>query len=175
MNLKCAWQNCEEEGEFPAPTDPRDLSKRQHFCKLHIREFNKKWNGLDGFNATELDAIQLGNATWDRPTWPMGTNHMNQPDTLAFDSAEDLYDFFKQRKTKKAPHSKPAASELPADVTESCIIFNLKVPPSKSDLKKIYLTLIKRHHPDVNHSTAQAEDYVKRINVAYQILRDFIR
>ena len=176
MTTKCAWPNCSEEGEFPAPIDPRDLSKRQKFCKKHIKEFNKKWNGLDGFNADELESIQFGDATWNRPTWPLGTNPFAQAETITFESADDLYDFFKQRTSEPKTKEKQAqtSQELPADVAESCIIFDLKSPPTKPDLKKIYLKLVKRHHPDVNNSNAKAEDYVKRINVAYQILKNFI-
>lgn len=172
----CAWPDCPNEGKFPAPRNPRDLRQRQFFCEAHIKEFNKRWNGLDGFSESEIYQMQDGAATWSRPTWNMGLNgggptgaHVEHP----FASADDLFGFFKSRVAReKAGETLPSTAHLPADVKESCAIFGIEQPLEALVLKKRYLTLVKQHHPDVNKSDAAA-DLTKRINVAFRILTDY--
>jgi hypothetical protein len=169
---KCDYPGCKLEGEFPAPKDPRDLTERQHFCQAHIKEFNKRWNGLTGFDQEEIFSLQHGAATWNRPTWKMGVN--GSPDySKAFQTADDLYRFFKQRRVDEAKVIQtPASQDIPPDVLEACRIFAVTEPVGGKRLKQRYLDLVKKHHPDVNQEETAAET-IKKINVAYRILEDF--
>lgn len=175
--ITCAQRGCTEEGSFPAPRDPRDLKSRQYFCKEHIKEFNKRWNGLEGFSTNEIYTMQDYVGTWDKPTWKMGLN--SQSDTSArfqFDTADDLFNFFNARRTESA---KTGASDerdmtLPPDVHEACAIFSIEPPFNNQKLKRTYLNLVKKHHPDVNQNSEEAEATLKKINVAYQILSDYL-
>lgn len=171
MTNCCAWPDCKEEGTFPAPRSPRDIDGRQYFCQPHIKEFNKRWNGLDGFSMDEIFDMQHGGATWNRPTAPMGINSTSyNAATSTFNSAEDLYKFFKQRQVNGADVSeKPEA--LPEDVQEACAIFALKAPTGAKNLKTKYLELVKKNHPDV--APDASPDVIKRINVAYKILQEY--
>lgn len=174
---KCAHPLCHKEGTFPAPRDPRHIDARQYFCKEHIKEFNKNWNGLHGMTEDEIFAMQQ-KATWDRPTWKMGT----QSDSFIksqfeFKNAEELHRFFVNRQhesfKRKSEHTENIKNTLPADVIEACSIFEIEWPESLENIKKKYLSLIKKHHPDVNKSSKEAEENVKKINVAFQILKNY--
>lgn len=170
----CAHPGCDQEGTFGAPCDPHNLNKRQFFCQAHIKEFNKRWNGLNGFSEDEIFSMQHGAATWNRPTWKMGVGEATDKSTFQFETAEDLFQFFKQRRVQDARIDTSTAPEvLPADVQEACSIFDLKSPIAGRNLKQKYLQLVKKHHPDVNADRHQAEDAIKRINVAYKILADY--
>lgn len=177
MSHKCAWPECTAEGTFSAPKDPRNLGSRQYFCQAHIKEFNKRWNGLDGFNPDEIYRLQHGAATWNRPTWGMGVSGAKvEQQATPFATAQDLFEFFTQRvsttgKTRTNEAEVPNTL-LPPDVKEACVIFNIETPLPSSTLKKKYHTLVKQHHPDVNKADT-AEEQLKRINVAYKILTDF--
>lgn len=174
----CAWPGCNEEGLFPAPKNPRNLSERQYFCAAHIKEFNKKWDGMSGFSEDEIYSLQDGSAKWNRPAWNMGlagqgpgvnTSQTTDP----FANSDDLYGFFKSRIAReKSGESLPSTRHLPADVKESCAIFSIEQPLEQEVLKKRYLSLVKQHHPDVNKS-ASAPEQIKRINVAYRILSEY--
>jgi hypothetical protein len=174
----CAWPNCGEEATFPAPKNPRDLSQRQYFCAAHIKEFNRKWDGMNGFTESEIYSLQDGSAKWQRPAWSMGLEgqgpnagriFVDDP----FADAEDLFGFFKSRLAReKNGESLPSTRHLPADVKESCAIFSIEQPLEPETLKKRYLSLVKQHHPDVNKSIG-APEQIKRINVAYRILSDY--
>lgn len=173
MKQPCAWPNCTEEGTFSAPRNPRNLSDRQYFCQPHIKEFNKRWNGLTGFSEDEIYGMQDSQGTWNRPTWSMG---LGQKPTGArtdkvFANSEDLYGFFKNRLAEESVKL-PTSKNLPPDVKEACAIFSIEQPLEEMMLKKRYLNLVKQHHPDVNKSP-DAPEHIKRINVAYRILADF--
>lgn len=174
----CAHPECAEPGEFSAPKNPRNLRERQFFCKKHIVEFNKRWNGLEGFSSDEIFTMQDGAATWNRPTWAMGVNsHSAQAAQFQFNSADDLYNFFSARKkaeTAKTDTKETTGASLPPDVREACAIFSLTPPFSAQLLKRTYLNLVKQHHPDIHKNNPEAEEMVKKINVAHQILADYV-
>ncbi|MCP5405444.1 MAG: DnaJ domain-containing protein [Pseudomonadaceae bacterium] len=173
MTHTCAWPDCSLEGSFPAPKDPRDLRLRQYFCQTHIREFNKRWNGLEGFHPDDIFKMQNVGPSWDKPTWTVGVSPTSEAAKSApFANADDLFDFFQQRIKQKASPSAAAPLVLPPDVKEALVIFNIEQPLPAAPLKKHYLALVKQHHPDVNKS-ATAEEHLKRINVAYKILADY--
>jgi hypothetical protein len=176
MTQKCTQDGCKEEGTFPAPRDPRNIGERQYFCAEHIKEFNKKWNGLDGFNEDEIFSMQQ-TATWNRPTWKAGVNGDSPAgEGLRFKTTEELYHFFKARHMEQKNYSaaQKKAQPIPPDVHEACVIFAIDAPTlSLVKLKQQYIALVKQHHPDVNRGSKTAEDMVKRINVAYHILRDY--
>lgn len=177
MTNQCTHTGCKEEGTFPAPRDPRNIGERQYFCEAHIKEFNKKWNGLDGFNEDEIFSMQQS-STWDRPTWKAGVNGDSQSgQQMRFKTTQELYEFFKQRHMQQ--HKKATAQNnaktIPPDVHEACIIFAIDSPLiTLSKLKQRYIALVKQHHPDVNKGSKTAEEMVKRINVAYHILQDYV-
>jgi len=178
MTNICAHPDCNKKADFPAPKNPRDIGARQYFCQQHIAEFNKKWNGLDGFTEDDIYAMQ-NSATWDRPTWKFGTQSDSaKASTFEFARAEDLFSFFRNRQMKEAAKGKKSSysanNDLPPDVNEACIIFSVQPPYTAPQLKKRYLSLMKKHHPDVNNGSAKAEEMVKKINVSHQILMDYI-
>ena len=168
MNI-CAHPECNEEGNFPAPKDTSNLREWQYFCQQHIKEFNRQWDGLEGMSQADIYAMEIG-ATWDRPTWKLGTsNHHKTTFDENFANADELFNFFKQRQTEDNPHR-----TVPADVKEACVILSLELPSNQDELKRKYIALMKKHHPDKNQGDEQAQDFAKKINVAYQILSEWI-
>jgi hypothetical protein len=167
----CCWPECSAEGTFPAPKNPRDLAQRQYFCAQHIKEFNKRWNGLEGFTEGEIYTLQEPTASWQRPTWDDGLRGRSSQQT--FKSAQDLYGFFNSRLARELNGEAPRTQrKLPADVQAACRIFSIEQPLAESQLKPRYLRLAKQYHPDVNKA-ADAAEMTKRINVAYKILLDY--
>lgn len=180
----CNWPNCAEEGLFKAPKNPRDLREKQYFCTAHIKEFNKRWNGLDGFSEDEIYGLQEPTAVWQRPSWsaetpakeappPKATQARMKGKTTFFNSADDLFGFFNSRMARELNGERaPTRKALPADVKAACTLFSIENPLEDMLLKRRYLNLVKQNHPDVNKSPTAAEA-IKRINVAYKILCDY--
>lgn len=179
---KCAWPDCQEEGTFAAPKSAKDIYDRQYFCANHIKEFNKHWNGLDGMSQDDIFSMQT-KATWERPTQRFGIHGVSaKTANFTFESAEDLFKFFKQRQKeetiKKAYgfyQETKEEDDLSPDVKEACSILGVDLPLEFTALKKKYLSLMKKHHPDLNKGSKQQEDHVKKINVAFQIIQDYIK
>jgi curved DNA-binding protein CbpA len=48
---------------------------------------------------------------------------------------------------------------------------DIEPPFDREQLRSRYLTLVKKHHPDVNQGDPLAEDRLKDINEAYKILQ----
>jgi hypothetical protein len=173
MNFRCCWPACEEEGTFPAPVDPRNLQRKQHFCAAHIKEFNKRWNGLEGFTEGEIYTLQEPTSSWQRPAW--GQTLQGQPGAKekVFANAADLHGFFNSRLARELNgEARTPTRKLPADVQAACRIFSIEFPLAETQLKPRYLSLAKQYHPDINKA-ADAAEMTKRINVAYKILLDY--
>ena len=85
---KCAHPGCEREGTFPAPRSTKNIYDRQYFCEEHIKEFNKKWDGLKGMTDEDILSMQT-KATWERPTSPFGIHsESNKAATFQFQSSD---------------------------------------------------------------------------------------
>ncbi|MFT7434173.1 MAG: hypothetical protein ACI9TY_001821 [Alphaproteobacteria bacterium] len=183
MNL-CAWPDCKEEGTFAAPKNTQDIYDRQYFCQAHIKDFNKRWNGLEGMSDDDIFSMQT-KSTWNRPTKKFGIHGVSaQAAHFEFADAEDLFQFFKQRQKEESikkqygfeEHTQEANDiALPADVAEACSIFSVEIPIETGKLKKKYLSLMKKHHPDFNKGAKKNEEHVKKINVAFQIIKEYIK
>jgi DnaJ-domain-containing protein 1 len=168
----CAHPDCSDEGLYPAPRDPRNLSARQYYCLRHIKEINAKWNGLSGLSEEEIVALQHGAATWNRPTKPFGLNSTSfRAATFDPDKAKDYYNLFTRIARDSAIPSGPA---LPPDVQQACAVFTLSPPLTPEKVKERYRHLAKKYHPDVNRGDTKAEDRIKQINGAYQVLLRYL-
>jgi len=47
----------------------------------------------------------------------------------------------------------------------------LSYPFSQDDLRRCYRNLVKKYHPDANGGSPEAEEKIKRINEAYEVLK----
>ena len=117
-------------------------------------------------------------STWDRPTWKFGTQSESLKKSQAiFNDADALFRFFMNRQrediAKGRENSINNSKTLPPDVQEACVIFNVDPPFNRKKLKTKYLSLMKKHHPDRNKGRKSAEEHMKKINVAYQILQEY--
>lgn len=54
-------------------------------------------------------------------------------------------------------------------------ILQVAIDASPEDIKKSYVKLVKQYHPDVNPGDAAAEETLKRINEAYDVLKDLAK
>jgi hypothetical protein len=175
---RCAWKGCDKHGAFPAPKD-RQLVERYMFCLDHVRAYNAQWDFHKGLSSAEIEAELRGPATWDRPTWKMGTLggwgnrrapwsgkfRTDDPFDLGADTAFDP-------KTRR--HADPEGARPPgvkSAEAQALKLLGLSLPLTLEELRRRYKALVKKHHPDANGGSSEAETRMKRINAAYQMLR----
>jgi DnaJ-domain-containing protein 1 len=172
----CAWKDCANAGEFRAPKD-RSLSSYVMLCLEHVRQYNAQWNFHAGLSTEEMELEIRSAATWDRPTWKLGSlganlraGRVHVQDPFGFTAGTEFDPRGKQQRQEKAdaanPHNAPAAAR-----SKALKIFDLTAPITLETLRKRYKALVKKHHPDANGGSPEAETRMKVINEAYQTLR----
>lgn len=159
----CDMPGCREAGEHKAPKD-RGLTDYYFFCTGHIAEYNAAWDFFDGMSQSDIEKHIRESMFGDRPTW-VYTANPNFEDVLR----EKVAGFrnFEDFKTKREP---PRREEATPE-REALEIMGLTAPVTFAKIKERYRTLMKAHHPDRNQGSKEAEEIVKRVNMAYTILK----
>lgn len=169
----CDMRGCRHMGEFRAPKD-RGLREYYCFCADHIKEYNAAWDFFDGMSQADIENSIRESMFGDRPTW-VYTSAPGWEDTLRA-RANGFRDFNEdpQPKRERERADGRRGGGLPADPTperEALEIMGLTPPVSYDKIKERYRTLMKAHHPDRNPGDLEAEEIVKRVNMAYTILK----
>ena len=71
----------------------------------------------------------------------------------------------------KAEPSATEAERAPPDLREPLATLGLSWPTTMDVVKSRYKELAKRHHPDANGGSRDAEERLKNINIAYARVR----
>lgn len=158
----CEMPGCKNPAEHRAPKD-RGLKDYYHFCFEHVQAYNKAWDFFEGMSQTDIEAHIRNSMFGDRPTW-IYTAAPDWEDTLR-DKARAYRDFDDEPK-KKEPKRETATPE-----TEALTIMGLQPPITFKAIKDRYRALMKQHHPDRNPGDKEAEEIVKKVNMAYTILK----
>lgn len=162
----CAHPDCLEEGRHPAPKSRDRLREYFWFCKLHAREYNAAWDYCRGLSQTDLDRMIRQDTVWGRPTWPLGLQRAAARGDFTIHDGSGLFGDAETGRDSPPETAAPEGSELWA-----MRALDLRPPLTLTGLKARYKELAKRLHPDVNGGDTQAEERLKRINLAYATLR----
>lgn len=160
----CEKDGCTCAGEFRAPKSPYLLHDYYWFCLDHVREYNKAWDYYRDMNTKEIEASRISDVTWNRPSWPIGGWHTLLDNARYLDGIDPVF------KT-----TTPRTPALPQELQKSLEILELAFPVTLKSLKTQYKKLAKRHHPDLNPGNKGAEELLKTINEAYQIVKKYLR
>ena len=168
----CEFPGCAAVGEFRAPKSRTELRQYRWFCLTHVREYNAKWDFYRGMNETQIEAQIRADQTWRRPTWrlgPRGDRRCGDP----FEDLLDPYDILTDADVRQSRGGRFAAqpNNLTPAEQQALSIMDLKWPQTLDSVKLRYKELAKRHHPDANGGSKEAEERLKLINRAYTTLR----
>jgi hypothetical protein len=155
----CEREGCGCPGDFRAPKSPYHLREYYWFCLDHVREYNKDWDFYRGMSIQEIEACRNSDMTWNRPSWPVGGWRALLENAQYLDGVDPFL---------KKSHPVPS---LPQEVQKSLGTLDLSLPLTIEALKTQYKKLAKRHHPDLNPGDKQAEERLKAVNHAYQIVK----
>lgn len=165
---KCDHPDCEKAGEYRAPKN-RNLDDYYWFCLEHVSEYNKSWNYYEGMSIEEIEAENKRDETWQAQTWKFGISLDKAFKAGKLDDPFEIYQKYMKGGTYKDT-SKHPTSPLSKKEQDALRIFNLSYPFTKEELRKKYKILVKKHHPDLNAGSKEAEEKFKTISVAYSIL-----
>jgi len=159
---RCDYPGCEEHGEYKAPKSRSSLNDYYWFCLEHVSAYNKSWNYYEGMSETEVELDRRSGVYGNRPTWHNTSRDINQDDML-----KRVFNMFGA--DDDSPHQRELQKNTPE--LKALLDLGLKPPVSFKDIKKRYRKLVKQYHPDVNQSDPIYEERIKKINVAYQLLK----
>jgi DnaJ-domain-containing protein 1 len=167
---RCEWPSCARTATHRAPKGRGRDGQYFGFCVEHVRDYNKTYNYFDGMNATDFARYQKEGITGHRPTWKLGIN--GQPPSgpaHAGNGIKDAFSFFAGTARTPGPVSK--AKPVGNAARKALDTLGLDAGVAGQDIKTRYKALVKRHHPDANGGTRDAEDRLVEIIKAYRYLR----
>ena len=162
----CDMPGCSAEGCHKAPKD-RSLSEYYVFCADHIGEYNRAWDFFSGMHPEEIENHILSSQYGDRPTWRYDPEAPLEE--MLYQTAWQSYHFTE----KKPQREKTSPPESPHNTPEfeALALMGLAPPVDLRLIKTRYKELAKKHHPDLRPDDPEAEELLKRINMAYTILK----
>lgn len=168
---RCAHPDCGETGRYKAPLSPRATRDFVWLCLDHVRAHNAAWDYFANMNADEIEAARRADSVWERPTWRLGSLGAWSSDA-EFHFDEGFGGFGKSGGDAGEALGKSASRPLSAEQRRAFAVLGLDRGASKQDVKARYKMLAKKLHPDANGSDPKAEEKLKRINQAYETLKN---
>ena len=169
----CEMPGCNAEACFKAPKH-RGLNEYHFFCLEHVQEYNKAWDFFSGMAEQEVEDHIINSNYGFRPTWRYDTD-ANSEEILR-SAAWKTYHFTDEEPPKGDAHKNAYfdganSFDKHSPEFEALAIMGLAPPVTLDEIKKHYKVLVKKHHPDLNKGCKKSEDLLKRVNMAYTILK----
>ncbi|MBE2191558.1 MAG: J domain-containing protein [Alphaproteobacteria bacterium] len=156
---------CQECGDFKAPKD-RALSEYYWFCLPHVQEYNKAWDFFSGMSPADIEHHINKSTVWDRPT----QRHDSMFNETLRQKAWQTYNFTDEEPPKSREYHNNTPSRNTPEL-EALALLGIEPPVTLEGIKTRYKILVKKYHPDHIGPDTQAEELLKKINMAFTILR----
>ena len=166
MENICEWDNCNEVGEFRAPSEKDNSKNFKWLCEEHIKLFNKNWNYFEGMSENEIAKFLKSDITWHRPTQEFGSSD-NFFSILWNNALSDKFNIFEKEKIFNNLNNR----KLTQKDKDAFNIMELEFTSDWESIQKKFKTLVKKFHPDKNSGNKQFEDKLKKITLAYSHLK----
>lgn len=171
----CEHEGCEDEGGYRAPKSRHHLESEvddwHWFCLIHIRDYNARWNYYANMSESEIERERRADMTWQRPSWPLGADKGTTYRAQSSASLQDPFDLFKSGFSSSHCEARPRFASQSAE-GKALLLLGLSSHFTQNELRKRYRELVKKHHPDANGGCLKAEETLKRINEAYEVLKN---
>lgn len=178
----CERPGCEAAGEHRAPKSRSALNEYYWFCVDHAREYNQSWDYFKGMSPGEVEAYQRAAVVGLRPTWKLGDRTAGPSPKLQFyfrgayvdpslvfndgPNANLGDDASKRNGKEDTPERKRSKLQMSALET-----LHLEPTATLQDVKTRFKELVKRYHPDANGGDRGAEERLRQVIKAYDVLR----
>ncbi|MFP3921724.1 MAG: J domain-containing protein [Dichotomicrobium sp.] len=176
----CEWPGCTRPGPHRAPMGRGREGQYFHYCKEHVRLYNKQYNYFRGMSDEEIASFQQSAVTGHRPTWNVGSGanarhgfNRRQHDWRAFAYAFDTSDpfgLFEEDGAGVGPASERERRLHNAE-RKSLRVLGLDDEASASDIRTQFKNLVMTLHPDQNGGDRSSEDKLREVIQAYNYLK----
>jgi len=171
---ECEKAGCHKSGQFRAPLSPDNLDEFVWFCHEHIREYNRSWNFFENHSEAEFEDQVEADKVWGRDTKPFGDPARNKggahnPESQAFKrfGFDDPYEVLGQNGTLN-PSSGGTRRRLPPTERKAIEILGAEETMTKTELRKVYKSLVKVLHPDLNGGRRDDEERLAEVVWAWE-------
>lgn len=160
----CDMPECREAGDYRAPKD-RSLQDHYWFCREHVSAYNTAWNYFSGMHPADIEHYVIESLYGNRPTRPFSDWSKTEEEIEA-----EIRKFRFGDRGKGGKAGKPA-KDASTPEREALRVLGLEETLDFGLIKARYKELAKKLHPDINPGNQEAEEKLKRVNMAYTILR----
>lgn len=174
---ECEADGCKLTGKFRAPKSPDNVEDFVWFCQTHIREYNKKWNFFENHSQEEFDNQLEADKVWDRPTQPFKdgkSQGAGNPEGQAYQrfGFDDPYEVLGRNGTMNPAAGANRQRRLPTTERKALDILDAKDTMTKSEIRKVYKSLVKAMHPDLNDGRRDDEDRLAEVVWAWDQIKN---
>ncbi|MBI3440293.1 MAG: J domain-containing protein [Proteobacteria bacterium] len=174
LTKDCDITGCPHRGDYKAPKSRRNLKEYYWFCLEHVKEYNQNWDFFKGMSRAEIEQNMSKTTVWDRPTWRSTRAGFNEERIKravyeGFATGENIFQSFTSG--DEGENARVNVQSIPHPTMEALAVMNLVPPIGWEEVKARYKVLAKRYHPDINAGDKTAEEQIKKINLAYSILK----
>jgi hypothetical protein len=170
----CDISGCPHRGDYKAPKSRYDLKDYYWFCLDHVREYNQNWDFFRGMSQAEIEKSMSKAVVWDRPSWrstQAGLNgeRLRRAVYERFSDGESVFQNFTLG--GEEDNARVNVNSIPHPAVDALATMGLAPPVGWEEVRARYKNLAKKYHPDVNRKDKNAEEQLKKINLAYSILK----
>lgn len=168
---QCEHAGCTEDAKYRAPRSPDILDDYLWFCKIHVREYNLKWNFFNGATEEEMEAQLDKDRVWERETKPFGKPSEEQR-AWARLGVDDPHQVLGENATRNPGKSITGSRKLPPTERRALDILEAKDHWTKAEIRKTYKSLIKVLHPDMNGGDRGHEEQLQEVVWAWDQIKE---
>lgn len=170
---ECAHPGCEAAGEFRAPGSRRPSfdgpGEWRWLCLDHVRAFNAGYNYFNGMSAEEIEAAQAPYGGWERETRAFAAAGASS--TPRWADFVDPLDAIGARIRPHRPRQRRDGREVSEADRRFLGVLGLDLDCDRTALRKRYLELVRRYHPDRNGGDRGHEKALQAVIEAYTALK----
>jgi hypothetical protein len=174
LTRDCDISGCPHRGDYKAPKSRYELKEYYWFCLDHVKEYNQNWDFFKGMSRAEIEHSMSKTAVGDRPTWRSTKAGFNEEKIKRavyerFAEGENVFQGFTMGGEEAG--ARVNLQSIPHPAAEALAVMDLAPPVVWDEVRARYKALAKKYHPDVNRPNKAAEEQLKKINLAYSILK----
>jgi len=176
----CEWPRCEAAATHRAPKGRLRENEHWRFCLGHVREYNHSYNFFAGMSDDAIAKYQKDAVTGHRPTWKMGMNGgrpTKRSHSARFEpgvgDADDPLGLFRHFGARAGDeHLRRRETRVIRNAERKALdALGLEPDATTAEIKVLFKSLVKRHHPDANNGDRSTEDKLREIIQAYNYLK----
>lgn len=178
---ECEHEGCKEGGKFRAPKSADNLDEFVWFCQEHIRQYNRQWNFFENHTEQEFDDQVESDKTWGRDTKPFKdtikekSKNAAHPEGQAYKrfGFDDPYEVLGENGTlNPASGAMARHRRLPPTERKAIEILGAGDAMTKTEIRKVYKSMVKAMHPDLNGGRRDDEERLAEVVWAWDQIKN---